>query len=284
MNEIMRDFLMSQKGVKAAIEAAHATILRAMERREDTARFLVRYAFWNSVFGSCVASLAGRIGQSFAFREADLPEAIADRSVLVASYIFDAARDEFDDGATPHRDTHRCLAQACVNAAIGVLCPADERDAMMTVPSWLGEHRSRVATGYCPVDANTGTHDSADHSLACALFEGIGFHLGSELLADREFTHIDGALRKKHEALVHELSSTTVRIADADHNAYQWISIHAGGGGAVEADHFAWALNGLAHAFRFSKPSVRSLLLDATLTGFRRFVAHHTYFFQNVLA
>src|SRR5688572_20616291 len=76
-------------------------------------RFLARYASWNAVFGSGVSALSAKIGRSRSlFLEPGFALPIADRSVLVASYFFDAARDEFDDRDTKHRDTHRCLAQA----------------------------------------------------------------------------------------------------------------------------------------------------------------------------
>src|SRR5262249_25119981 len=161
-----------------------------------------RYASWNGYFGSGVATLAGKIGRSRGlFRDRGEPiDALADRSVLVASYIFDAARDEFDDRSTSYRDTHRDLAHAMLSGIIhharGVAPEltqsSDALNARLADPAWLRTLDGRVAQGY-----GASYHDVND-----TIFAGIGYHLGSELLADREFSIIDAALRRNVPALV----------------------------------------------------------------------------------
>ena len=77
---------------------------------------LGRYIQFNSAFGPGLANLAGEIAaRQGLFRDADEPVRIlADRAAEVGADFFYAAVDEFDDRATPWRDTHRTLAQATV--------------------------------------------------------------------------------------------------------------------------------------------------------------------------
>src|SRR5687767_1955919 len=89
----------------------------AAQSPADLFVLLARYGSWNAMFGAGVTALAAKIVRSQAFVDPkERIRVIADRSVLVASYFFDAARDEFDDRATLHRDTHRCLCQAFLKA------------------------------------------------------------------------------------------------------------------------------------------------------------------------
>src|SRR5262245_1534468 len=73
-------------------------------------RTLSSYIYFNSVFGSGVANLAGEIGARHdLFRDTDEPvEIVADRSVEVGAHIFLAAIDEFG-GNGKTRCTHRTL-------------------------------------------------------------------------------------------------------------------------------------------------------------------------------
>ncbi len=75
----------------------------------------------------------------------------------------------------------------------------------------------------------------------------MGFHVGSEILADREFVIIDQALKEKRADLVGHLKKTKVEILGEKHDAYYWVHIHTG----VEAEHFDAALRGVNSALRF---------------------------------
>ena len=246
-------------------------------------RFLGRYTSWNGLFGSGVAALAGKIGRSRGlFFDAEQPlRAVADRSVYVASYFFDAARDEFDDRDTVHRDTHRCLAQSTLmatidyeNAAAGLPMSIAEVNVLLADPPWLAQLNSRVATGY-----GAGSPDELQ-----SIFESIGYHLGSELLADREFSIIDETLRTHAPGLVEYLQGTQVSIAGQEHAAYQWIAIHSGHGGGAEADHFEWATQGARLALRFSDRTGHASLRAALDRGFVAFARDHREFFERVVA
>ena len=168
----------------------------ALQKPENLLRFLHRYISWNGYFGSGVATLSGKIGRCQAvFIDAEEPFLpAADRSVLIASYVFDAARDEFDDASTIWRDTHRCLAQALLKGCHSFFSKNTSFDVpdLYRHPYWLNSLNSRVAQGY-----GAGSPDDALH-----VFRSLGYHVGSEVLADKEFSIIDERLTELHPNLV----------------------------------------------------------------------------------
>jgi hypothetical protein len=272
--EKLCSFPEAERSVERALEEA----CRAPERM---VRFLGRYATWNGWFGSGVAALAGKIGRSRTlFADASEPvSALADRSVLVGSYFFDAARDEFDDRDTAHRDTHRCLAQAMLKGVLVHTARSDPRfddaefvNRFLAAPLWLQALGARVAQSY-----GAGTPDDG-----AAVFRAMGYHLGSEVLADKEFSSIDRTLRERQPELVAFLSGYKARIAGEEHVSYQWLRIHSGHGGGVEADHFEWATRGARLAFDFATPALHRELRHQIDLGFIDFARDHREFFEHV--
>jgi len=262
-----------------------AQIGAATPKLTDLLRFFSRYASWNGFFGSGVATLAGKIGRARGlFRDStEHIDALADRSVLVASYIFDAARDEFDDRATAYRDTHRDLAQAMISGLIhctraqgspaeAALAGDDRVNELTAEPVWLRELNTRVAQGYGAFSADYREN----------IFSSIGYHLGSELLADQEFTIIDKALRSRAPEAVSFLQQHRENVANQEHNAYQWISIHSGFGNAVEEDHFRLALEGVNLAFLCVPDSMQDDLRRHLHYGFQNFANDQNDFFSHV--
>src|SRR6185295_9644592 len=194
---------------------------------------VARYIQFNSAFGPGLANLAGEIAaRQGLFQDKDEPVRIlADRASEVAADFFYAAVDEFDDRATPWRDTHRTLAQATIKGLgqhFGY--PLAALDGVISINDETRGAMARVFDGY-------GVGARLEER---ALFEGMGFHVGSEILADREFVIIDEVLRRDRPELVRALESMQVEILGAKHNAYYWIRIHTG----VEAEHFDAALKG----------------------------------------
>lgn len=258
-------------------------IRRCLATSSGRITFFGRYAQWNGLFGSGVASLSGKIGraQHLFLDPAEPIEALADRSVLVASFIFDAARDEFNDHNTKHRDTHRCLAQATLR---GLLTLEAQDDAALADPQainrllprqeWLDTLCRNVAIGY--------GNEQADN--AQGIFWAMGYHLGSELLADQEFSVIDATLRNEFSSLYERLKATSVAIGPQEHNAYAWISIHSGygDGGGAEAEHFEWATRGIRLALELTPTEDREVAMAALRGGFNNFAEDHMRFFTEI--
>ncbi len=260
---------------RTLIQSALGAVLDA-KAPAGLVRFFARYISWNGFFGAGVATLAGKIARARRlFVDPAEPFApAADRSVLVASFFFDAARDEFDDHESPERDPHRNLAQAFLKGLAAQVLPAADiaqRNALTADPMWLTALNSAVAAGYGasrPDDLPT-------------LFSAMGYHLGSEVLADQEFSLIDAILRG-HGDLVQRLEASSVQIGPQAHNAYIWIRIHSGSGGAAEADHFAWATQGVNLALDYVPAELREDLVRQVERGFLAFANDQREFFAQV--
>jgi hypothetical protein len=244
-------------------EASLQKALDAAAEPERLVQVLGRYVQFNSAFGPGVANLAGEIGaRQGLFQDPDEPvRVIADRAAHVASDFFYAAVDEFDDRLTPWRDTHRTLAQATLKGLGQHLGLGAERlNRLLEVDPTARLAMDDVLAGYGVGTALTER----------ALFQAMGFHTGSEILADREFTIIDAHLRAKHPAVVAALEPMTVEILGEKHNAYYWIRIHTG----VEVEHFDAALKGGNNALRFyAGDEAPATLKGWLLEGFARFAS-----------
>jgi hypothetical protein len=255
--EDLQPVLVSHRG-NAALQAA---VEQAVDRPDALLSVLGRYIQFNGAFGPGLANLAGEVAaRRELFRDRDEPVRILqDRACDVASDFFHAAVDEFDDRATPWRDTHRTLAQATLKG-LGRFFgyePAQLND-VLRINAATDEAMRRVQEGY-GLGAALGEE---------RLFRGMGFHTGSEVLADEEFTIIDRALRAKRPDLVKGLEGMKVEILGSAHNAYYWIFIHT----SVEADHFDAAVKGVNKALRFYAGAEPLQRVKAwILAGFRDF-------------
>jgi hypothetical protein len=251
------------------IVAAHPgnrVLARALEQiasGEEILRALGRYIHFNATFGGGVANLAGEIAvRQDLFRDPDEEvEILADRSMDIAADIFFAAIDEFGDRSTPHRGTHRSLAQATLKAAGQYFgCDAGALNRIARPNAATVTAVRKVRDGY-------GVNQEVD---APELFRAIGFHLSSEILADEEFRLIDSFLRAKHGDLVDCLEGTKVEISGRPCPAYVWIRIHT----SVEADHFDSAVRGANQALHyFVGPGTAAEAKGWMIEGFRAFAA-----------
>jgi len=270
--------------IEAAMDAGPASFLR----------FLYRYAEWNGFFGSGVATLAGKVGRSrglFMDPEETITP-LADRGVLVAAYVFNAARDEFDDSGTEALDTHRCLAQAMLKGSVEYLTPGSfvtraedgtavqapfgwadgELDELLDIPIWLQGLCDQVAVGY-----GNGSPDDRP-----SIFRAMGYHMGSEVLAAKEFTQIDMSFRARMMDMVEYLERNEVTFNSQSYQCYYWIRIHSDLGGAVESAHFEDALRAIRYALGFVPEEDRDALRYQALLGFDDFAADHAGFFRMV--
>jgi hypothetical protein len=252
------DRAVSPFGGCEAFEAALASITNS----ESLLRCLAQYVHFNAAFGSGVASLAGAIGARLdLFRDATEPAGgLADRSTEIAAAIFFAAVDEFG-GASARCPTHRAMAQELLRAAashLGAPLPGGMAAS--------GAISSQVCEGY---GVGRRLHDAE-------LFAAIGFHLGSEFLADREFALLDEFLRSRYLGLVRRLEQTRTR---AGHPAYLWIRLHT----TVEADHFERGLRGANRALDWYAGQANPQDMRAeVLSGARRFAGMQAAFMRTI--
>lgn len=214
--------------------------LSLVQSPEDLINLIAHYIQFNGTFGSGVANLAGEIGcKPSLFRDPNEALLIfADRSVEVASRVFFAAVDEFDDRDTAHLDTHRTLAQAALKG-IGQYfgyTPTQLNDVISIIPE-TNDAIGRVRNGYA----------ISQHVTEEVLFRAMGFHMGSEILADEEFQLMDDFFKQEYPELVEHLERTEVEINGNAHSTYYWIRIHT----TVEADHFASAAAGVNLALKY---------------------------------
>lgn len=250
-----------------------ARVLQHIASGDELLRALGRYTYFNSVFGSGVANLAGELAaRQDLFRDPEEAlEIIADRSVEVAADIFFSAIDEFGGHGRIRRTTHRVLAQATLKAAGNFFgyTPARLNHIARLNLNTLAT-RGRVLDGY-------GINQVVDKR---KLFSAMGFHMGSEVLADEEFRTLDSLLRVKYPELVEYLEKTPVEIDCHRHSAYFWIHIHT----SVEADHFESAMKSANRALYYyagleSRKCIKNWILD----GFTAFAAVQTEFMQKLI-
>jgi hypothetical protein len=102
------------------------------------------------------------------------------------------------------------------------------------------------------------------------LFRAIGFHMGSELLADEEFNILDRFLRAERPEFVKHMQGARVEAAGSVSVAYRWIQVHT----SVEADHFSAAVASANLALRFyAGPHEPTRLKSWVADGFREFAS-----------
>ncbi len=247
--------------------------LAQISSSHDLLRVMGRYIYLNAPFAGGVANLAGEIAvRQNLFLDPDEPiHNLADRATHVAADIFYACIDEFYDRSTPRRDTHRTFAQATLKG-LGQFYSLDSatlNDLIQPTPDMLQDIQ-RISDGY-----------ALNHELdETALLRAIGFHAGSEILADEEFRILDAFLQAKYPDVVIYLQNHTVAIGDIARPAYHWIKIHT----SVEADHFQFAMQGANDALRYyagTQPlaTVKQQILD----GFAYFAEVQTAFMQHLL-
>lgn len=270
--ESLTDFPAGKQRVRDALAQVRGSETKLLKMMRS-------YAAWNSYFAAGVTQLVSNVAGSVdLFMEQGQPYALADRSAYVASFIFDAARDEYDDHISRGRDPHRSLAQAMLSSMADRLASGhdilDQKEEHWLLHNMAGEYGVVAMYG------------GGDHFTELgAIFFGIGFHLGSELLADQEFSIIDEFFRNDMTDVFKHLRSSSVHLAEEDHRAYAWIGVHSGAaeGGGAEADHFAWALEGVNKGLSFlADDDLREIAMEALTDGFRSFALTHEEFFTRV--
>jgi len=280
------DFHFDEQKLKSTITMDHfdqriRKILTALCDRykagdvEPLIDFLGDYVSWNGVFANGVVRLTSLIG---AAREIFIDpsqriKAAADRSNFIASFIFEAARDEYSHVPSGKRACHRSLAQALL-VRISELHPSLDYDRL------FGDCELVIAANRATLTGYSGGWGDTREELAENLFFGMGYHAGSEILADIEFTLIDNALRDEVPTLSNELLKHTaqVGVGALDVDTYHWIRVHSGNGVAVEQHHAQMALSAINYGLNFVTVN-KQICRRAVEAGFRAFSeAQHEFF------
>ena len=253
--------LFDREVAEANIEA---TVELAVTTPERLYYFMQRYAHFNGFAGSLVARLASSVGLSREFfNQAGLAVVDqADRGLDIAAKVLAATIDEHAD-AGAQQVTHRTLAQATM-AAIGdyaQLSTIDRNKAART-PEWLEDVVNDFIAGY---QGKIGDLE--------ALVTAVGFHIGSELLADREYALIDKVVRHNHRGTGFDayLQGKQVKIAGKRLSPWYWVVVHGKhNSSGVEAEHCQLAIDALNLMAEYRPESTETILAWAS-AGFLDF-------------
>ncbi len=239
--------------------------------------FMQRYAYFNSYAGSLVARLASSIGISYQlFRQKGVSVADqSDRGLEIAAKVFAATVDEHADAGAA-QVPHRTLAQSTLNAIGDYANLSDiELNQAAQTPDWMHEIVTDLIDGY------QGKIDDVE-----ALVTALGFHIGSELLADREYSLIDKVVRYTNRGSGFDdwLKGKQVEIGGKRLSPWYWIVVHGKHNAAgVEADHFQFALDALNLLAQY-RPESNDTILKWAANGFLSFAQLQQRLFSEIAA
>jgi hypothetical protein len=226
------DRQMNNANIEATIELAASDPVKLYY-------FMQRYAYFNSFAGSLVARLASSIGISYQlFRQEEVAVVEqSDRGLEIAAKVLAATIDEHAD-AGAQQVPHRTLAQVTLQA-VGDYAQLSnlELNKIGEAPDWMATIIIDLIAGY------QGKIDDLE-----AIVTAIGFHIGSELLADREYSLIDKVVRYTNRGHGFDawLQGKQVEVGGKRLSPWYWIVVHGKhNASGVEADHFELALDAL---------------------------------------
>jgi hypothetical protein len=226
--------------------------------------FMQRYAYFNSYAGSLVARLASSIGISYKLfqnKETSIIEQ-ADRGLEIAAKVLAATIDEHAD-AGAQNVPHRTLAQITLKAVGEYAQLSDaELNKIGETPKWMETIIEDLIAGY------QGKIDNPQ-----ALATALGFHIGSELLADQEYSLLDKVVRYSNRGRGFDawLRGKQVEIEGKKISPWYWVVVHGKhNASGVEAEHFQLALDAL-NLFAQDRPESRDLIFNWAADGFLQF-------------
>jgi hypothetical protein len=226
------DRQMNNANIEATIELAASDPVKLYY-------FMQRYAYFNSYAGSLVARLASSIGISYQlFRQNEVAVIDqSDRGLEIAAKVLAATIDEHAD-AGAQQVPHRTLAQVTLKAVSEYAKLGDnELNQVAQAPAWMQAIITDLINGY------QGKIDDLE-----AIVTALGFHIGSELLADREYSLIDKVVRYTNRGSGFDawLQGKQVEVGGKRLSPWYWIVVHGKhNASGVEADHFELALDAL---------------------------------------
>jgi hypothetical protein len=251
-----------------------STVRMAVKNSNLLYLFFQRYSYFNGYSSAMISRLASSIGMSrYLFNNSELIVVEeADRGMEIAAKIMSAAADE---GAhdTP---VHRALAQLTLKT-IGDYAElsADERNQFAKIPSWLDLIAREV------MDSYQGTPNNM-----ASLVRGMGMHVASEMLGDREYSLIDMIVRQENKGIGFDLylkqNPSIARIGNHNYTPWTWVVIHSQHDkSGVEAEHYKDALEALNMSVRYIKQPEKQILAWAQ-EGFSTFVKLQQILFKKI--
>ncbi|WP_440101124.1 hypothetical protein [Streptosporangium sp. H16] len=244
--------------------------LESLQNPADLVNFVHKYTVFNGCFAGGVAGLAGRIHMmDSVFRHSGTAiSACSGVASVIASHVFFAAEDEYSDRDTEARITHRQLGQTFL---LGVLdyFEVDHTgfDQMFPLDADFGQLLADIRAAYLLPCSAVTEHD---------IFAAMGFHIGAELLADREFNIIDKFLHLHYPGLTAYLEAYTTPQNPIP--AYQWVSLHT----FVEEEHLEHAYLAAEVAFaHYAGDLSEEAIMARTIQGFRSFLDVQAAFYHN---
>lgn len=189
-------------------------------------RVMGRFFQFSSAFGPGQASLASHLAaRKNLFNTSNEVGIFADRSVEVGAGIFFGAIDEFSDRETPGQFSHRVLALATLKG-IATFFGYD----LATLSQHVCQH-APTNEGIRGVSRSYGVNTVMDDA---ALFRGIGFHLGTEVLGEDENRVLDNFFCNTRPDIMAFLDQAEVEVDGTPVPANIWFRRHI----VAEAEHF----------------------------------------------
>jgi hypothetical protein len=258
----------AEANIEATVEVAAAS-------PEGLYYFMQRYAHFNGYAGSLVARLASSIGISRdLFNQSGVSISDqADRGLDIAAKVLAATIDEHAD-AGAQQVTHRTLAQATMKAIGDYAELSDiERNKIAQTPDWMQPILVDTVSGYQGIIGDLQ-----------ALVTALGFHIGSELLADREYALIDKVVRHNNRGVGFDayLHGKQVEIGGKRLSPWYWIVVHGKhNSSGVEAEHCQLGIDALNLMAQYRPESADTILAWAS-KGFLDFAdVQQRLFFQS---
>jgi len=230
-----------------------SNVIQDLDAPHGVLRFLNDFVDYNAVFAGGVSMLAGRIHfASSMFIDKNEPlKFCADKSADVASHIFFAAEDEYGQSHHDHT-THRELAQRMMRTAVDFYGMSDD-DAN----SFISDMNTDMLNLRQVVSNAYGQNIDSTQCNIEDIMTAIGFHIASELSADREFSVVYEWLEKRHSGLLAKLRGNKSHV---------WLKAHC----SLEIEHFESALDGMHLAIDYIDMDTNRLI-EYVLNGVKQF-------------